>query len=251
MDEGSFQWLLQLSSQCIPFQAPSVVSEKVCTPLALVAHFHNANVLVNALTLLLTQISTVFGKQSKCDRGKCSLTFVPRVGWNSSVALQFTPRIPHSDGFVTIDFSDCQVNSSASLRASSNIGSFMSSLIWEPSNIQVLSFSMPICGNFSWRKANSLPSLSTAPGTNRHFCFRREPSSWADSFERFRSRVKSLRSACVKGSGWSSSSGLYASSPATAVMSLCSESELYSMLPSRSGTWRSWPSGIGLMTEGT
>ena len=48
-----------------------------------------------------------------------------------------------------------------------------------------------------------------------------------------------MSSACAKGAGWLSSSGLYASSPATTVMSLCSESELYSMLLSGSGTGRS------------
>ena len=88
-------------------------------------------------------------------------------------------------------------------------------------------------------------------GTNRCFSLRCEPSSWTDSFERFRSRVKSLSSVCVKGSGWSSSSNFYTSSPATTVMWLCSESELYSMLLSGSGTGRSRPWRISLMAEGT
>ena len=63
--------------------------------------------------------------------------------------------------------------------------------------------------------------------------------------------VRSLNFACVKGTSWSSSSGLYASSPATKVMSLCSKSELYSILPSGSGTGRYGPWGIGLIAEGT
>ena len=55
---------------------------------------------------------------------------------------------------------------------------------------------------------------------------------------------------CFKGISWLSSSGLYVSSPATTVMSLCSESELYSMLLSSLGTRSSEPWGIGLMAEG-
>ena len=70
-------------------------------------------------------------------------------------------------------------------------------------------------------------------------------------FERFRFCVRSLCSACVKDTRWSSSSGLYASSSATIVIPLCSESELYSMLPSGSGTGRSRPWGIGLMVKRT
>ena len=48
-------------------------------------------------------------------------------------------------------------------------------------------------------------------------------------------------SVCFKNTGWSSSFGLYASSPATTVMSLCLESELNSIL-----LW-----GIGGMEKGT
>ena len=49
-----------------------------------------------------------------------------------------------------------------------------------------------------------------------YFSLRREPSSSADSFERFRSRVRSLISACVNVTGLLLfSSGLYKSSPAT------------------------------------
>ena len=89
---------------------------------------------------------------------------MPQVSGNSSVALQFSSHVlwwfPWK--FITIDFSDCLVDSSASLSALSNIGSFMSSLIWRSSNILALSFSMLIHGNFSCRKANPLPSLSIA-----------------------------------------------------------------------------------------
>lgn len=59
MDERSFQGLPPvLGSHCIPFQAPAVVSEKVYIPPALVSLFHNANVLVEVITLLFTQISS-------------------------------------------------------------------------------------------------------------------------------------------------------------------------------------------------
>ena len=92
--------------------------------------------------------------------------------------------------------------------------------------------------------------LSHSTDANRCFSLTHEPSSWADSFESFWSRVRSLSSACVKGTGWSSSSGLYASFPATPVISLCLESDLYSMLPSCSGTGRSGLWEIGLVAEG-
>ena len=64
-------------------------------------------------------------------------------------------------------------------------------------------------------------------GANRCFSLRCEPSSWADSFERFRFYVRLLSSACVKVTGWSSSTGLYVSSQAKTVMSLYSATELY------------------------
>ena len=80
---------------------------------------------------------------------------------------------------------------------------------------------------------------------------RREPSSWADSFERFRSLVRSLISDCVKFTSKSSSSVLCASSKATSVLSLCLASELYFMLTPDSGTGSSGPWGTGFMAEGT
>ena len=95
------------------------------------------------------------------------LTFMLQAGGDSSASLQFSSRIPHSSGFprkfVTTDFSDCQADSSVSLSASLITGSFIKSLIWGPSNIPALSFSMLIRGNFSRKKTNcclpcSLPS---------------------------------------------------------------------------------------------
>ena len=67
---------------------------------------------------------------------------------------------------------------------------------------------------------NCLNSLSRSryhqnlvPSTNRCFSLRCGPNSWVDAFEKFRSRIGSLSSAYIKGSGWWSFSGLYASSP--------------------------------------
>ena len=63
MDDRSFQELSPvLDSHQIPFQAPVLISEKIYFPPALEAFFHNANVLVKALTLHFTQISTVLWK---------------------------------------------------------------------------------------------------------------------------------------------------------------------------------------------
>ena len=53
---------------------------------------------------------------------------------------------------------------------------------------------------------------------HRRFFWRREPSSWADSLERLKSRVRLLKSIWVKGTGWSSSSGLHALHSAVSVM---------------------------------
>ena len=63
MDERSFQGLpLLLGSHNLPFQVPEVVSKKVYIPTGLVVTFHNANVLVEALILLFTQMTTVLWK---------------------------------------------------------------------------------------------------------------------------------------------------------------------------------------------
>ena len=54
MDERSFLGLPPvLSSHCLPFQAPAVVSKKVYIPPTLVALFYNVNVLVKVLTFTL------------------------------------------------------------------------------------------------------------------------------------------------------------------------------------------------------
>ena len=88
MDKKYFQGFPPvLGNHHIQFQAPAVVSEKVYIPSALVALFHNANVLVKALALLFTQIATVIRKIVLEWPKK--MQFVPRVGGNSSVALKF------------------------------------------------------------------------------------------------------------------------------------------------------------------
>ena len=61
---------------------------------------------------------------------------------------------------------------------------------------------------------------NVVPSANRCFSLKHELSSWADSFKRFRSRVRSLSSAHVKGTCWSSSFGLYITSLATTILSL-------------------------------
>ena len=101
-----------------------------------------------------------FVKYFKCDWHSCP-------SWRkyfSSSSLSFSSSALHwfYRKFLTTDFSDCRADSSASLRALSNIQSFMNSLFWGPSNIPGLSFSMLTRGNFSWRKANPLPYLSIA-----------------------------------------------------------------------------------------
>ena len=63
----------------------------------------------------------------------------------------------------------------------------------------------------------------------------------------FWSHVRLLSSAQSKGTGLSSSSGLYAPALATTVTSLCSESELYFKLPSGSGTGTSGRKNIGVL----
>ena len=65
------------------------------------------------------------------------------------------------------------------------------------------------------------------------------PSIWEESLERLKSCVRLLSSAWVKGTGWSSTSGLYAPHSAVSVMSLVLESELDSMVTFGSGTGRS------------
>ena len=106
---------------------------KVYIPPDLVALFHNTNILVKAIILLFTQISTVLCKIVQV--WPVWLTFVSRVGRNSSIAFEFPSRISHFSlqwiprKFISTDFSDCKADSSASLSSSSNIRSFMNSLI--------------------------------------------------------------------------------------------------------------------------
>ena len=63
--------------------------------------------------------------------------------------------------FVTTNLSDSYTDSSALLRASSNIGSFMSSLIWGGRQIYQLSVSPFLSGRTSEWKTNVLPCQST------------------------------------------------------------------------------------------
>ena len=75
MDEMSFHKVPSvLGTHCIQFQAPAVVSGKVYIPLSLVALFHYANVLVKALTVFFTQISTVLWKTVQVWLQKVHLT---------------------------------------------------------------------------------------------------------------------------------------------------------------------------------
>ena len=143
MDERSFQGLPSVVQQP-PHPISSTSSKKVYISPALVVLFHNVNVLVKALTLLFTQISTVLWKIVQVWPQKVQFDWLFSGSWISLLysILQWFPR-----KFVTIDFSDCLADSSVSLCALSNIGSFMSSLIWGPSNIPALSFSMLICGD--------------------------------------------------------------------------------------------------------
>ena len=59
--KGLFRDFLVHGSHSILFQAPAVVSGKFYIPPALVALFHNVNVLVKAFTLLFTEIFTFVG----------------------------------------------------------------------------------------------------------------------------------------------------------------------------------------------
>lgn len=69
--------------------------------------------------------------------------------------------------------------------------------------------------------------------------------------KKFRSRVRSLSSAAwVKGTGWSSSFGLYTPHSALSILSLDSESELNFMVAFGSGTGRSGPRETGFITKG-
>ena len=91
MDERSFQELPPVfSSHYNPFKAPAVVREKIYTPLALEALFHNANA---NLHIYLENSPSVPAESA------VSLTCVSRFGGNTSVALQFLFRNQPSGGF--------------------------------------------------------------------------------------------------------------------------------------------------------
>ena len=63
MDEWSLQGLLFVLSRLhIPVQAPAVVGQKVNIPSALIAFLHIIDILLKALTMFYTEISTIFWK---------------------------------------------------------------------------------------------------------------------------------------------------------------------------------------------
>ena len=81
---------------------------------------------------------------------------------NSSTTFQYWELLWLPRKFTMTDLRDNQTESSAGFSALSKLVFLMSSLIWGPSNIPALNFSMLFCWNFCWRKANPLPSLSNA-----------------------------------------------------------------------------------------
>ena len=63
INEWSLQGLLFVLSRLhIPVQAPAVVGQKVNIPLALIAFRHITDILLKALTMFFTEISTIFWK---------------------------------------------------------------------------------------------------------------------------------------------------------------------------------------------
>ena len=101
MDEKSFQGLpLVFDRHCIPFQAPAVSNEKVYFPVTLIVFFHNANILLKALTLFFTQIYTVLWKIVKVCPQKMQFDWhsCPEFAETSEI-LQFLSCIPHSSVF--------------------------------------------------------------------------------------------------------------------------------------------------------
>ena len=117
------------------------------------ALFYNAKVLVKTITALHLNLHSYFENSP-------SVT-VKRAVWqtftrSSSISISYFSLGWFSRKFSTTKFSECKADSSASLSASSNIGSFISSLIWGSSNILDFNFPILIRGNF-WRKADPLP----------------------------------------------------------------------------------------------
>ena len=117
-------------------------------------------------SLFNTYYTEFLGRSIKEDiRGY--LTDIRAPSWrklfsSSSISFSYSTLRWFPRKLVNTDFCDYLVDSSALLRALSNIGSFMSSLICRPSNIPLLNFSMLINGNFFRRKINPLPSQSIA-----------------------------------------------------------------------------------------
>ena len=146
-----------LGSHCILFHAPVVVNEKVYTPPALVMLFHDANIFTQISTVLW-KIVQVWPQKLQFDWHSCP-ELAETFQWLSNFLLVYCTLVISQE---VCNYLLQWLGSSTSLSASTNIGSFMSSLIWKPSYIPALSFSMLIHGNFSWKNANLLPSLSIA-----------------------------------------------------------------------------------------
>ena len=151
----------------IPLQAPAVVGQKIDIPSTLIAFLHITDILVKALTLFFTEVSTILWKIVLMRLEEMHLTDMRAPSWrkfsiNSSTTFQYRehPWLPRK--FAMTDLRGNQAEGSTGFSASSKLVPLMSSLIWEPSNIPALIFSMLFCWNFWWRKANPLPSLSNA-----------------------------------------------------------------------------------------
>ena len=111
---------------------------------------------------LFTQISIFLWKIFHVWPQKRSLSVIralnlQKLFCSSSISFFYSVQRWFPRKFVTNDFSDCQVDSSPLLSASSDVGSFISSHFWGMSNIPILSFPIiiryPPC---------SLPSLSSS-----------------------------------------------------------------------------------------
>ena len=131
MDERSFQVLPSVfGSHCIPFQAPAVVNEKVYIPPALVAFFLNVNVSESAHPTLPLNLCSFFKNSPSVTAERAVwLKFLPWVGRNSSVVFSFL-LVFHTLA-VSQEVCNCPADSSTWLCTSSNIGSFMSSFIYQ------------------------------------------------------------------------------------------------------------------------
>ena len=63
MDEWSLHGLsIVLSKHHIPLQAPALIGHKVDIPSALIESLHHTEILVKALTLFFTEVSTILWK---------------------------------------------------------------------------------------------------------------------------------------------------------------------------------------------